>query len=531
MIDNQNHRYIAWKIAYQLLEYSSDCVDLAETHPCGGQYDCLTICMSGIPESNISTVMINIAGSNIMAGKTLIEDYAYRFEQDKAALIDDIYKHALLRQRTTAHEHFGVKFILDLLSFGSNGKALFLINNAWYDDSYDCHISKEAVSFPVYRFKNENNRETHLPWWTISYNYNGKSRTLAICNLKTDTLIMDNGKKYQLNSEEEGLHVMQLLMDKINRKPREISEEFENDLSSGMLTPILAQVHNDDNLSLEIRRGYINIYYRGGNLLRIREKAAAHQYIFEFDIRYIKDENIIKNRILALPNTVNSSMKVNEWVDAFLSIKAAMDSNFATKSKLEKEFQQLVVRENNEGNLSEVSDYLICDVEYQIDNTRFDMVAAKKSLDGKHRISIIEMKYLDSALSGKSGMIDHVRKAYDYLQKHSLQNLKEEMTGILMTKSRLGLIDYVPKKMEFTEEKPEFVFLLANHKPASKALETELNSLVKEDFYIDFSKMADLKIASANFMGYGLFNDCVYSLDEFKTINNTILGILNGRKP
>ena len=41
---------------------------------------------------------------------------------------------------------------------------------------------------------------------------------------------------------------------------------------------------NRNTLSLEIRDGYINIYYRGGNLLRITQK--KNGYSFHFDERY-----------------------------------------------------------------------------------------------------------------------------------------------------------------------------------------------------------------------------------------------------
>ncbi len=40
----------------------------------------------------------------------------------------------------------------------------------------------------------------------------------------------------------------------------------------------------------------------------------------------------------------------------------------------------------------------------------------------------------------------------------------------------LGLVkvSQVNKKIELTKEKPEFIFLFANHKPASTKLKTEL---------------------------------------------------------
>ena len=105
------------------------------------------------------------------------------------------------------------------------------------------------------------------------------------------------------------------------------------------------------------------------------------------------------------------------------------------------------------------------------------------------------------------------------------------MHGILETKCILKLVDALPKQFEFPkDEKPEFIFLLANHKPASNSLNVELNELGKKDFYTDFCKLADLKLATASFFGYGLFNDCIYTLDEFKEVNSALIGIAGRRK-
>lgn len=323
---------------------------------------------------------------------------------------------------------------------------------------------------------------------------------------------------------------MQRLPENSNHELRRISPDFEDDLIRGMLSPILQQVHKDNNLSVEIRNNYINIYYRGGNLLKITKKASQHKYSFEFDIQYCKEENQNKSEIAKLTKQVDSEVHVDEWAKAFRIIKEEMDTYFASRSKPEREYQQLVVRENNIGRASKETDYFICDIEYQTEMTRLDLIAVKKSINGKFRLSLIEMKYLDDALKGKSGVVDHVRKADIFIQKWDLSLLREEMRDILNIKRRLGLIENLPDEIEFTDEIPEFIFLLANHKPASSIMETELNNLVSEGFYFDFCKNAELKIAVANFMGYGLFNDCIYSLSEFKTINEALLNILSKRK-
>lgn len=319
-----------------------------------------------------------------------------------------------------------------------------------------------------------------------------------------------------------------------HRTTHRISVKFQKDLFSGMLHPILTNVHRDNNLTVEIRHNYINIYYRGGNLLRISEKKPG--YNFFFDLEFIKANNDAKAMISILPKYVAVLDDAQAWADMMPTIKAEMDAYFVSHKKVEREFQQLVVRENNIGGIAKKTDYYICDIEYQVGNTRFDLVAAKHTGIGKYRLVFIEMKYADSALGGKSGIIDHVGKVYKYLSENNIEELKKEMHGILETKRTLKLVEGLPAQFEFTDEKPEFIFLLANHKPASNPLHKELdkleelNILGKEKSYTDFCKQADLKLATASFFGYGLFNDCIYTLNEFKEVNKALLDIASRRK-
>lgn len=54
---------------------------------------------------------------------------------------------------------------------------------------------------------------------------------------------------------------------------RKLSVKFMGDLVNpdGVLYPILTRVRKDHTLMLAIRENFINIYYRGGNILNIKE--------------------------------------------------------------------------------------------------------------------------------------------------------------------------------------------------------------------------------------------------------------------
>ena len=68
---------------------------------------------------------------------------------------------------------------------------------------------------------------------------------------------------------------------------RGLSEDFMKDLLKGELKGFLSAVKNDDTLCLEIRDNYINIYYRGGNLCRIKPSRTDAKYAMTFDERYV----------------------------------------------------------------------------------------------------------------------------------------------------------------------------------------------------------------------------------------------------
>ena len=63
---------------------------------------------------------------------------------------------------------------------------------------------------------------------------------------------------------------------------RHINTRFVDDLLHGELAYFLTQVKNNrTKLSLEIRNGYINIYYKGGNLLKITQKRTGYSFFFD----------------------------------------------------------------------------------------------------------------------------------------------------------------------------------------------------------------------------------------------------------
>ena len=87
-----------------------------------------------------------------------------------------------------------------------------------------------------------------------------------------------------------------------------------------------------------------------------------------------------------------------------------------------------------------------------------------------------------------------------------------ELATTLRTKQELG-IPSIPKNMRELEvetwsARPEVLFVLANHQPASTILKTELGKLPPRVH-------ADYFVAKVSYAGYSLFTDNVTPLDQF----------------
>lgn len=296
---------------------------------------------------------------------------------------------------------------------------------------------------------------------------------------------------------------------------RILDKDFEKDLLEGKLKDLLNYVKSDNTLDLEIRENYINIYYLGGNILKVIKVNSS--YNFSFNYNYLKSVPFIQEA------TIKQYKKDKEWNDYFPIAKQAMDFYFSKSLKEEREFQQLVVRENNYSTIANSTDYFVIDIEYDNqDNARFDIIACewpsiasnrKLQKNFKPKLVIIEMKYGDGALTGSSGMKKHCDDFNNFTSNTTtLSNFKSEMLSLLKQKRKLGLIPCLSEnnnKNEIIEfdNSIELIFLITNHDPASSVLKTEINALTT----------SKIKFITSNFMGYGLYNQNVFDLNQFLT--------------
>ena len=307
---------------------------------------------------------------------------------------------------------------------------------------------------------------------------------------------------------------------------RALSIKFMDDFLQldGMLHPILARLKRDDTLMLAIRDGFVNIYYRGGNILEVSETKKGF-YRASFDEQYNKSGEVIPN----LPKVIKTQDDAKGWVDAFPYLKYIMDGSFASSGKSEREFQQLVARENNNSSISNESDYFISDIEVSESdiNARFDMIAirwltTKRRSGDNCQVAFIEMKYGDKVLGGKAGLLKHLKDMDSLItNREHYANLLNVIEHQFNQLDQLGLLNfnkgqkYVRIKVD-PNQKPEVIFILANHNPRATGLKTILNT--PEIAAYNESQLFDLRFFVASFAGYGLHSKCMRDLVEFREL-------------
>ena len=283
----------------------------------------------------------------------------------------------------------------------------------------------------------------------------------------------------------------------------------------GSLYLLLDEVKSDPTLCLELRGKFINIYYRGGSLMKI-EQCYNDDFVLSFDKNYFTDENRID-----LPDTTD----VNAWIEAVPKLKRAMDQYLGKHRNDECEFQQLLLRENNYGRIAKSTDYYVCDIEYQSENGRFDLVAvrwpskpAERRKTEDRRLVFMEMKYGDGALDGPAGIKSHIEDVNRFISDpNRLRNFKKDMVAVFNQKRDLGLLNCAKNLASFSDEQPLFLLVFANHDPEKSKLCSVLGNLPD-------SPHAELRVATASFMGYGLYDQGIHTIDEARRRFSAYIG-------
>ena len=296
---------------------------------------------------------------------------------------------------------------------------------------------------------------------------------------------------------------------------RGLSNRFIADLKEGLLVALLDRVRADRSLCLEIREDYVNIYYRGGNLLKVSR--ASDGYTAFFDPEYASgDGGALAGAMPAV--ALRSVADVGSWLAFMPTLKLAMDIYLGRHTKEEREAQQSILRENNFGGVSRATDYYVCDIEYANPHGRFDLVAVhwpsngaiRKKANGR-RLVLVEAKYGEGTIADPAGIHSHIIDISWFLEDPAnVQALKDEMVVLFNQKRALGLMDCGKDLVAFSDEPPMLLLALVNHDPDSTKLRSSMKALPP-------SPHAGIYIATGCFMGYGLFDQAVVPLEEARS--------------
>lgn len=304
------------------------------------------------------------------------------------------------------------------------------------------------------------------------------------------------------------------------KKLRRLNSHFINDLENGILSPLLDAVKSDTSLCLELRGDYVNVYYRGGRLMKIMQLNNGYSICF--------DENYSKGgKVDDLPvSKISAQEDVKNWLKKSPVLKHEMDCYFGKNRRDEREFQQLMVRDNNFGSIANSTDYYICDIEYAVSDqaVRFDMIAIHWPSDGAvrrkqhdRRLVLIEMKHGDQSLKNMS---KHITDIDNYLSiRGNLPHLKEDMKEVFNQKRKLGLMTCQNDLVGFNDKPPMLLLVYANHDPESSVLRHSLEEIPN-------TSHVDVRIATASFLGYALYDQGIHPIEEAKKRFGDYLGIL-----
>ena len=119
----------------------------------------------------------------------------------------------------------------------------------------------------------------------------------------------------------------------------------------------------------------------------------------------------------------------------------------------------------------------------RISRTRIDLVNidTEKNEHGCNDIYLAELKVGTEATDGKSGIIDHVNKTYEIIQKkEACVSLVNDVKSIIDNKTELGLISGQPKDFNFGDKPKMMIISAYRGEEEKRRLDSEMQKAIKK---------------------------------------------------
>ena len=249
--------------------------------------------------------------------------------------------------------------------------------------------------------------------------------------------------------------------------------KFLKSLENGLLRNITDYVKEHNDLDLQIRDNYINIYYRGGNILRIKSPNS-----FEFDEFYFyRDSDTVakknvseetKQKLKKNRNDLLDLVKKGEISKYFEQAKKCMEDWWKAMGDKrgihhnERDLQHKISRSNSNN-----TPYIVLDLEYQVSTKsefaydgkidkkmpRIDIIAITSDTG---QLCVMDLKKDGGALEGKSGVECHIDSFEHTIGRDYNKLFIKEMQNLYEQKRAMRLIE---SNVEISNVAPEFLFL------------------------------------------------------------------------
>lgn len=261
--------------------------------------------------------------------------------------------------------------------------------------------------------------------------------------------------------------------------------KFLKSLENGLLRNITDYVKEHNDLDLQIRDNYINIYYRGGNILRIKSPNSFEfdEFYFYRDSDKVAKKNVseeTKQGLKKKRDNLRELVKKGEISKYFEQAKKCMEEWWKAMGDNrgihhnERDLQHKISRSNSNN-----TPYIVLDLEYQVSTKsefaydgkrdkkmpRFDIIAINNKTG---RLCVMELKKDRGALEGKSGVECHIDSFEHTIGRDSNRLFIEEMKNLYTQKKDMKLIE---ANVDISNAEPEFLFLFQGSNDDRKRLE------------------------------------------------------------